>query len=104
MPGDTLNNIGYLDVQFGGLDFGTEDSFDTLPEKFGAAVAIEGQQQQQQTQSQQQLVQSQQDGSTDYQNKNNVQQQQTSLSAGLQSTQLVRMFFVSIVLVIALMK
>lgn len=26
MPGDTLNNIGYLDVQFGGLDFGTEDT------------------------------------------------------------------------------
>ncbi|XP_050325962.1 protein lingerer isoform X7 [Bactrocera neohumeralis] len=88
MPGDTLNNIGYLDVQFGGLDFGTEDSFDTLPEKFGAAVTIESQQQQQQTQSQQQLVQSQQDVSTDYQNKNNVQQQQSSLSAGLQSTQL----------------
>lgn len=93
MPGDTLNNIGYLDVQFGGLDFGTEDSFDTLPEKFGAAVTIDNQQQQQ-TQSQQQLVQSQQDVSTDYQNKNNVQQQQSSLSAGLQSTQLVRMFFV----------
>ncbi|XP_039955431.1 protein lingerer isoform X7 [Bactrocera tryoni] len=88
MPGDTLNNIGYLDVQFGGLDFGTEDSFDTLPEKFGAAVTIESQQQQQQTQSQQQLVQSQQDVSTDYQNKSNVQQQQSSLSAGLQSTQL----------------
>uniref|UniRef100_A0A6I9VHJ6 Protein lingerer n=2 Tax=Bactrocera dorsalis TaxID=27457 RepID=A0A6I9VHJ6_BACDO len=88
MPGDTLNNIGYLDVQFGGLDFGTEDSFDTLPEKFGTAVTIESQQQQQQTQSQQQLVQSQQDVSTDYQNKNNVQQQQSSLSAGLQSTQL----------------
>nr|XP_036223487.1 protein lingerer isoform X11 [Bactrocera oleae] len=87
MPGDTLNNIGYLDVQFGGLDFGTEDSFDTLPEKFGAAVTIDNQQQQQ-TQSQQQLVQSQQDVSTDYQNKNNVQQQQSSLSAGLQSTQL----------------
>ncbi|XP_028893459.2 protein lingerer isoform X3 [Zeugodacus cucurbitae] len=88
MPGDTLNNIGYLDVQFGGLDFGTEDTFDALPEKFGAAVTIEGQQQQQQTQSQQQLVQSPQDVSTDYQNKNNVQQQQASLSAGLQSTQL----------------
>lgn len=34
MPGDVLNNIQYLDVQFGGLDFGTEESFDTLSEKF----------------------------------------------------------------------
>lgn len=30
MPGDSLNTIGYLDVQFGGLDFGTDDSFDSL--------------------------------------------------------------------------
>ncbi|XP_012160835.1 protein lingerer isoform X2 [Ceratitis capitata] len=89
MPGDTLNNIGYLDVQFGGLDFGTEDTFDALPEKFGAAVTIDGQQQQQQqTQSQQQLVQSQQDVANDYQSKSNVQQQQATLSAGLQSAQL----------------
>ncbi|XP_054736612.1 protein lingerer isoform X11 [Anastrepha obliqua] len=87
MPGDTLNNIGYLDVQFGGLDFGTEESFDALPEKFGAAVTIDGQQQQQQTQSQQ-LVQSQQDVTTDYQSKSNVQQQQSTLSSGLQSAQL----------------
>lgn len=34
MPGDVLNNIQYLDVQFGGLDFGTEESFDSLSEKF----------------------------------------------------------------------
>lgn len=34
MPGDALNNIQYLDVQFGGLDFGNEESFDTLSEKF----------------------------------------------------------------------
>uniref|UniRef100_A0AAG5D1H4 Protein lingerer n=1 Tax=Anopheles atroparvus TaxID=41427 RepID=A0AAG5D1H4_ANOAO len=30
MPGDNLNNIGYLDVQFGGLDFGTDDTFDVV--------------------------------------------------------------------------
>ncbi|XP_017472785.1 PREDICTED: protein lingerer isoform X3 [Rhagoletis zephyria] len=88
MPGDTLNNIGYLDVQFGGLDFGTEDTFEALPEKFGASVTMDGQQQQpQQTQSQQ-LVQSQQDVTTDYQSKSTVQQQQSSLTAGLQSAQL----------------
>uniref|UniRef100_A0A4Y0BQM6 Protein lingerer n=1 Tax=Anopheles funestus TaxID=62324 RepID=A0A4Y0BQM6_ANOFN len=30
MPGDNMNNIGYLDVQFGGLDFGADDSFDAV--------------------------------------------------------------------------
>ncbi|XP_067631505.1 protein lingerer isoform X1 [Eurosta solidaginis] len=85
MPGDTLNNIGYLDVQFGGLDFGTEDTFDTLPEKFGASVTIDSQQQQTQSQ---QLVQQQQDITSDYQSKANVQQQQATLSAGLQSSQI----------------
>lgn len=34
MPGDSLNTIGYLDVQFGGLDFGTDDSFDSIGDKF----------------------------------------------------------------------
>ncbi|XP_063698886.1 protein lingerer isoform X3 [Culicoides brevitarsis] len=38
MPGDALNNIGYLDVQFGGLDFGTDDSFENVTDKFGAAT------------------------------------------------------------------
>ncbi|CAD7076827.1 unnamed protein product [Hermetia illucens] len=75
MPGDTLNNIGYLDVQFGGLDFGTEDSFDRLTEKFNA-TSIDSQQN----------VQSQ-DVSNDYQSKSNVQQ--SSLSAGLQSSQII---------------
>lgn len=38
MPGDSLNNIGYLDVQFGGLDLGHDDSFD---EKFsGSSLEI----------------------------------------------------------------
>ncbi|KAH8372680.1 hypothetical protein KR009_002830 [Drosophila setifemur] len=70
MPGDNaLNNIGYLDVQFGGLDFGTDDSFDALPEKIGAGVAFEGQQQ-----------------SDDSQSKS--QQQQQNLTASLQSSQI----------------
>ncbi|XP_034654849.1 protein lingerer isoform X9 [Drosophila subobscura] len=69
MPGDNaLNNIGYLDVQFGALDFGTDDSFDAMPEKFNAGVE-----------------QQQQD---DYQNKSQQQQQQSTLTAGLQSSQI----------------
>ncbi|XP_059614649.1 protein lingerer isoform X5 [Phlebotomus argentipes] len=73
MPGDTLNNIGYLDVQFGGLDFGTEDSFDALADKFNstsldasANVANPG------------------DVSSEYQSKNSQQ----SLAAGLQTSQM----------------
>ncbi|XP_017865202.1 PREDICTED: protein lingerer isoform X9 [Drosophila arizonae] len=74
MPGDNaLNNIGYLDVQFGAMDFGTDDSFDALPEKFNAGVSIDGQQQQQQD---------------DYQTKS--QQQQQALSAGLQNAQILQ--------------
>ncbi|XP_022228682.2 protein lingerer isoform X7 [Drosophila obscura] len=70
MPGDNaLNNIGYLDVQFGALDFGTDDSFDAMPEKFNAGVE------------QQQMQQD------DYQNKSQ-QQQQSTLTAGLQSSQI----------------
>jgi hypothetical protein len=38
MPGDNLSNIGYLDVQFGGLDFGTDDSFDQVTDKFRDAL------------------------------------------------------------------
>ncbi|KAK7867696.1 hypothetical protein R5R35_011563 [Gryllus longicercus] len=36
MPGDAINSIGYLDVQFGGLEFGSESSFDatTEPSKY----------------------------------------------------------------------
>jgi len=75
MPGDNaLNNIGYLDVQFGAMDFGTDDSFDALPEKFNAGVSIDGQQQQQQQ--------------DDYQTKSQ-QQQQAALTAGLQNAQIV---------------
>lgn len=33
MP-DTLSNIGYLDVQFGALDFGSEETFDSISDKF----------------------------------------------------------------------
>jgi len=77
MPGDNaLNNIGYLDVQFGALDFGTDDGFETLPEKVGSGFSIDGQQQQQQP--------------DDYQSKSQQQQQQqATLAAGLQSSQIV---------------
>lgn len=34
MPGDNLSNMGYLDVQFGGLDFGTDDTFEQVTDKF----------------------------------------------------------------------
>ncbi|XP_055839684.1 protein lingerer isoform X4 [Episyrphus balteatus] len=84
MPGDTLNNIGYLDVQFGGLDFGTEDSFDALPEKFNSSATIDNQQ----------IVQSQEVVSNDYQSKANSQQQAV-LSAGLQNSQMVCIFLFS---------
>ncbi|XP_002089570.3 protein lingerer isoform X10 [Drosophila yakuba] len=74
MPGDNaLNNIGYLDVQFGALDFGTDDGFESLPEKVGSGFSIDGQQQQQQAE--------------DYQSKSQ-QQQQVTLAAGLQSSQI----------------
>ncbi|XP_017087751.2 protein lingerer isoform X10 [Drosophila bipectinata] len=72
MPGDNaLNNIGYLDVQFGALDFGTDDSFEALPEKISSGVSFDGQQQQ----------------ADDYQSKSQ-QQQQSTLSSSLQSSQI----------------
>lgn len=77
MPGDTLNSIGYLDVQFGGLDFGTEDSFDALPEKFNPATTIDNQQ----------IAQSQEVVSNDYQTKP-TSQQQAVLAGGLQNSQI----------------
>ncbi|KAL7735881.1 hypothetical protein ACLKA6_002338 [Drosophila palustris] len=79
MPGDNaLNNIGYLDVQFGAMDFGTDDSFDAMPEKFNAGVSIDGQQQQQQQDDYQTKAQQQQ------------QQQQAALTAGLQNAQILQ--------------
>ncbi|XP_017838303.1 protein lingerer isoform X5 [Drosophila busckii] len=79
MPGDNaLNNIGYLDVQFGAMDFGNDDSFgDALPEKFNAGVSIDGQSSQQQQQQQ-----------DEYQSK--THQQQAALTAGLQNAQLLQ--------------
>lgn len=79
MPVDTLNNIGYLDVQFGGLDFGGEESFDALSEKFQATNIVDNS-----------LNMTGSDVSADYQQKSGVQQA-TALSAagGLQSTQLI---------------
>lgn len=43
MP-DTLSNIGYLDVQFGALDFGSEETFDTMSEKFQATSIVDSSQ------------------------------------------------------------
>uniref|UniRef100_A0A1A9VM84 Protein lingerer n=1 Tax=Glossina austeni TaxID=7395 RepID=A0A1A9VM84_GLOAU len=102
MPGDSLNNIGYLDVQFGALDFGTEDTFENIPDKFNTSVTIEAQQQQQQTQQQSQkgMVQTPQDVVTSYDSQTKAgvlaqqqqqvtqQQQQVSLSTGLQGSHL----------------
>ncbi|XP_058125463.1 protein lingerer [Anopheles ziemanni] len=67
MPGDSMNNIGYLDVQFGGLDFGTDDTFDVVADKFNTSggasdqqpsSSVVGQQQQQQSTVGSQAVQS----------------------------------------------
>lgn len=91
MPGDSLNNIGYLDVQFGGLDFGTDDTFDNVPvtDKF-SATSLE-----QSTPSSVQLpsaVQPTQSEVSDYQSKpsvvTNLQQQKSNLTSSLQSTQI----------------
>lgn len=40
MP-DTLSNIGYLDVQFGALDFGSEETFDTISDKFQSSSIVD---------------------------------------------------------------
>lgn len=36
MPGDSINTVGYIDVQFGGLDLGNDDSLDATVEKFNS--------------------------------------------------------------------
>lgn len=78
MP-DTLNNIGYLDVQFGGLDFGGDESFDTLSEKFQAANIVDSSQNV-----------SGADVAADYQPKTGVSQTAALASAtALQATQLI---------------
>lgn len=90
MPGDSLNNIGYLDVQFGGLDFGTDDTFESVSvtDKFNA-TSLE-----QSTPSSVQLpstVQPSQPEISDYQSKpsvvNNLQPK-SNLTSSLQSTQI----------------
>ncbi|XP_075170078.1 ubiquitin-associated protein-like lingerer isoform X8 [Haematobia irritans] len=89
MPGDSLNNIGYIDVQFGGLDFNTDESFENLSEKFNTSVTLDGQQSQQQAQ-QKSLVQSPQDvNASAYDQNKTVAQQQQSLSSGLPNSHLV---------------
>lgn len=78
MPVDTLNNIGYLDVQFGGLEFGGGDEpFDALSEKFQAANIVDN---------------SQNVTATDeYQPKASVPQTNSlSSTGGLQPTQLIQ--------------
>ncbi|XP_055317278.1 protein lingerer [Sitodiplosis mosellana] len=68
MP-DTLSNIGYLDVQFGALDFGSEETFDTISDKFQSSNIVDNSQNVAAT-----------DVSTDYQSKsqgsNSLQQSQ----------------------------
>ncbi|XP_065075601.1 protein lingerer isoform X4 [Ochlerotatus camptorhynchus] len=91
MPGDSLNNIGYLDVQFGGLDFGTDETFDnvSVTDKFNANSL------EQNTPSTVQLpsaVQSSQSEVSDYQSKPSVVsnlQQKSNLTSSLQSTQII---------------
>ncbi|KAJ6643228.1 Protein lingerer, partial [Pseudolycoriella hygida] len=67
MPGDALNNVGYLDVQFGQLDFGNEEGFDAITDKFSGTIdnsqSVAG------------------DVTADYQTKSSVQQQQSVLSS-----------------------
>lgn len=78
MPADTLNNIPYLDVQFGGLDYGTDETFDNLSEKF-AATSLD---------TSVQSVPSSADVSSEYQPKpSSVQQHQQPSLVGLQSSQ-----------------
>ncbi|XP_031635944.1 protein lingerer isoform X7 [Contarinia nasturtii] len=43
MP-DTLSNIGYLDVQFGALDFGSEETFDSISDKFQSSNIVDNSQ------------------------------------------------------------
>lgn len=74
MP-ETLSNIGYLDVQFGALDFGTEEPFDAISEKFQGANIVDNSQN---------VASS--DVSADYQSKSGVQQ---SSAPGLQQSQLI---------------
>ncbi|XP_013113781.2 protein lingerer isoform X3 [Stomoxys calcitrans] len=88
MPSDSLNNIGYIDVQFGGLDFNTDESFENLSEKFNTSVTLDSQQTQQQAQ-QKSLVQSPQDVSGSAYDQTKAVTQQQSLTAGLPNSHLV---------------
>ncbi|XP_055536642.1 protein lingerer isoform X1 [Wyeomyia smithii] len=92
MPGDSLNNIGYLDVQFGALDFGTDDTFDgvSATDKFNANSS------EQNTSSAVQLtssVQPSQPEVSEYQSKSSVVnnlQTKSNLTSGLQGTQIMQ--------------
>ncbi|XP_053683633.1 protein lingerer isoform X4 [Sabethes cyaneus] len=92
MPGDSLNNIGYLDVQFGALDFGTDDSFDSV----SAADKFNANSLDQTTSSTVQLassVQPTQPEVSEYQSKSSVVnnlQVKSNLTSGLQGTQIMQ--------------
>lgn len=76
MPGDNLSTMGYLDVQFGGLDFGTDDSFDAVNDKYRDATLDTSQ-----TLNAADVV--------EYQGQSNKATQGSTLSgSGLQATQL----------------
>ncbi|XP_055632035.1 protein lingerer isoform X3 [Toxorhynchites rutilus septentrionalis] len=90
MPGDSLNNIGYLDVQFGGLDFATDDTFDnaSVTDKFNTNSL-----EQTSTTSVQlpPAVQASQSEVNEFQNKPSVNnlQPKSNLTSSLQSSQII---------------
>lgn len=95
MPGDSLNNIGYLDVQFGGLDFGTDDSFDSVSavtDKFSTNSLEQNTSSSVQLPSTVQPAVVQQPDVSDYQSKSssvvNNLQPKSNLTSSLQSTQI----------------
>ncbi|XP_052566896.1 protein lingerer-like isoform X3 [Culex pipiens pallens] len=96
MPGDSLNNIGYLDVQFGGLDFGTDDSFDSVSavtDKFSTSSLEQNTSASVQLPSAVQPTVVQQPDVSDYQSKSaasvvNNLQPKSNLTSSLQSTQI----------------
>ncbi|XP_055603297.1 protein lingerer isoform X3 [Uranotaenia lowii] len=90
MPGDNLNSIGFLDVQFGGLDFGTDDTLDTVlvTDKFNANSLEQNSSASVQPAS---VVQPTQPEVSDFQSKSSVVnnlQPKPNLSTSLQSSQI----------------
>lgn len=78
MPDDTLNNMGYnLDLQFGQLEFGSED-FGALRDKLKKTMTLDNTQNIPQT-----------DSTNDYKTKSTVQQQNSLATASLQASQMI---------------